>query len=156
MAKQTIIVTGDKKLDRKFKRFAMTDNKGARKAVRTASRKVTKERVLVDFRIRVPKASGALGSRSGGVSKVRATKRSRSKIGHMVVIDRDKLFAEYQRRTGQLPTEDKKRGEPFFYPVVVEFDTEDKPLRKSLYENQQETKAEFRRELKKEIAIAGR
>ena len=128
------IVTGDKELDAMFRQLPITlQKKHMRKATRAAAKKVNQE-----FKDNVPTETGALRDSA----KVKAVKRKRNVTGHRVHIDREKLILERAARGGTIGF-DKKRGEPFFYPAVIEFDPGgDKPLRSALYGNEDEIKRE--------------
>lgn len=148
MAKSvSVVVTGDKKIDAALKRLEKKlRNKTVRKAARTAAKKA-----LNDFRQRVPVESGSLRD----ATKVRAMKRSkatRGALGASLVVDRKRLFANYEARTGKLPGSRKQDDEPFFYPTVIEFgdaDTEpEAPLRKAVYGNEEQIRRIFLTELK--------
>lgn len=99
--------------------------------------------VMREFQARVPVKSGSMRDSV----KVRAIKRTRKKIGHTVVLDRNKLFKLYEARTGKKPTARTGDSEPFFYPAVVELGDKDhqadRPLRGALYENETAVKHEF-------------
>lgn len=155
-AKAAIFVTGDKELDRAMRRFAEEDNKGAKKAVRQASRAASKI-VADDYKRRVPVDSGAL---KASVT-VRALKRSRVRIGTRVVVPQDKLFKQYAKRHGgKEPSPRKGETTPFYYPSVLEFGDGVRPgkrfLTKSLRENEKAVRDEFLLFLRGAISKAGR
>ena len=78
MAKKTLVLTGDKKLNRKLKRLAGPD---ARKVIRQASRVAIKP-VRSAAKSQAPHDSGALRR----AIRIRAIKRSRSKVGTRITI----------------------------------------------------------------------
>ena len=139
MASSRSIVTGDKELDAMLKKLPLKlQKKYMRKATRNAAKKVQQ-----GWKDKVPVETGA----ARDAAKVRATKRSRNKVGSSVVIDREKMILERAARGGQIG-QDAKRGEPYFYAADLEFDADgDKPLRSTLYNNQDD----FRREVKSEV-----
>lgn len=79
--------------------------------------------------------SGAMS----GAAVVRALKRSRKRIGHTVMIARDKLFELYEAYHGRLPNPRKGETDPFFYVTIQELGDEthegQRPLRRALYDN---------------------
>lgn len=147
-AKGAVVVTGDKEIDRALTHF---ERNLQRKYIRQATRKATKEIVLADFRKRVPVASGAYRDSA----TVRAIKRSRKRIGHVLVVPRKKLEKQYQKRYGKLPGSLEGREDWFYYPQVIEFGGDEKAggkaVRKSLYDNAGRVKVEFVQSVRRAI-----
>ncbi len=131
------LITGELEINgaiETFERVALPAE--IRKGTRAGAKLVEQE-----FKARVDVRSGAMRD----ATIVRALKRSRQRIGHMVKIDRNKLFALYEKRTGKPPTGRKGEG-PFFYPAVQELGDKNnepkRPLRGALYDNAQPVKHE--------------
>jgi HK97 gp10 family phage protein len=146
---QTIIVTGDKEVDRALKAL---EPKLRNKALKKASRDAAKN-VLEEYKRVVPVESGAMRDSA----KVRVMKKKKDAMGHSVILDRDRLFALAKARGKQLSIDRKRGNEPFFYPSVVEFGDKDteaqRPLRKALFDKETAHKAFFMRELRKQLSL---
>ena len=145
-----IVVTGIDEVDQAFEGFK---NAMRNKFLRDASRKVTKEIVLVDFRTSAPKNKGVMTK----VATVRATKRSRVRIGHQVVIDDEKLYSKYEAHYGRRP---KIKGRDFFYPAALELGKRSKAggrfLTKSLYDNSKRIFREYIESVKQSARLGGK
>ncbi len=147
-----VVVTGFKELDAKLRSLTPALQ---RKLVRQALRKSGKRDVRATKAIIRSEAhdTGALER----AVKVRSLKRSRSRIGVGIFIDRDKYFADYASKHGGKPP-NPAAGEtaPFYVPAVIEFGDENKkpirPLRRGLYGNADKTKQDFRDDLVQLIA----
>lgn len=152
MANALVVVTGHEDIDRKLVTF---EKRLQRKVLAQAGRKSADE-VLADFRRRVPVDSGAMRA----AAKRKAIKRTRTAIGSQVIIDRDKLVAEYTARVGRPPGKRLNDKEPFFYPAIVELGGAGfparKPMREALYGNAEAIKRHYMDHLRKAINAAGR
>ena len=82
-----MVVTGDKRLNRKLARLAAKDAKGA---VRKSSRTAIKP-LAADFKKEAPRESGDLAR----ATKVRSLPRSRQSVGTRVVVDAETLDKKY-------------------------------------------------------------
>lgn len=100
-AAKGILITGDKELDRLLKGLPLAAQK---KLSRKATRKAAKEIVLPDAKARVPVDTGELEESL----VVKAIKRSRNRIGHMVAT-KDGFYAGDQ-----------------FYGAFIEFGTKER------------------------------
>lgn len=142
-------VTGDAEVDAVLAQF---EPKFQRKYGRKAAGKAAKL-VLEDFTNLASEDTGVMVMSA----TTRAAKRSRKyAFGRMVVIDREKLFALAEEEGKELSPDKKRGGEPYFYPMVIEFgdhDTEaQKPLRMATYGNEAEIRKNFLDELRRQIA----
>ncbi len=144
MAAQTLIyVTGFAQLDAKLRAMPAAMQ---RKLVRGGLRKAAKRDEREFKRIVHTEAhdTGALEKST----KIRAMKRSRVKAGVSVLIDRDKLFANYAaKHEGKQPHPAAGEKDPFYYPSVIEFGDEThepvRPMRRALYDNADVYRAYF-------------
>lgn len=141
-ANKLVVVTGHKEIDAKLRSMPAAMQ---RKLVRGALRKSAK-REQQDFKRIVRQEAYDTGALQRS-TKIRATKRSRVRVGVSLVIDREKLFQEYEKQHGHKPTPRKGESEPHFYPVEIEFGDESqaavRPLRRSLYDNADAYRAYF-------------
>ena len=132
----TVVVTGDKRLNRKLQRLKATD---AKKAVRESARIALKD-IAFAARQNAPVDSGKL-QRS---IKVRSLKRSRSKVGARVT-------------TGTQTTDFS--GETY-YGAFLEYGTEKQEalgyMKSAADNNKQHALRVYRRELKKRIESAAK
>lgn len=147
-----VIVTGFKELDAKLRSLSP---KLQRKFVRQSLRKVNK-RVQKEFKAIVKAEAYDTGALSRS-TKVRSLKRSRSRVGVGVYIDREKLFANYAKKhDGKQPHPSAGEMEPFYYAAVVEFGSADhepvRPMRRALYEHSKEYQNYFRNDIAELIA----
>ncbi len=150
-AAQTLVfVTGFKELDAKLRSLP---NKIQRKFVIGALRKSGK-RDLKETKKIVHDEAHDTGAYEQSL-KVKALKRSRTRVGVAVVIDRDKYFALYESKHGKPPNPAAGEKEPFFVPAVLEFGSEHKqPVRaqrRGLYDNEDAYLEYFRSDLKQFI-----
>lgn len=171
MPAKTVIVTGDKELDAKLGGLSP---KLQKKFTRQALRKSGK-RVLTKFRAIVQTEAFETGALMDSAS-VRAMKRSRTRLGVTIFIDRKKLFRLRQARLNKVArkeaianlksqgvkAKDAKRltsnvtapvrtDDANYYPAFMEFGTPTiaakKPQRRALYENKAKTLADFRSDM---------
>lgn len=147
-----VIVTGFAQLDAKLKSLPPNLQ---RKFVRGALRKGAKRIVLEAKRIVRAEAydTGTLHK----AFKVKALKRSRTRIGVSMFVDRDKLFADYAKKHGGKPPHPAAgEKEPFYYPAAIEFGTDKqpaiRPMRRALYDNADVYRAFFRADVLQFIA----
>lgn len=154
---QTPVVTGYKEIDRKLQAFAP---KVQKKLLRQSLRKGGK-RVLSRF-----KAIARAEAHDTGVyeksASVKAMKRSRSRVGVSVVVDRDKYLAKYAAAYGKPPSS-AGGGEPFYVPAALEFGyiARDgshvegiRAQRRALYENESQVKGDFVSDMREAIREA--
>lgn len=146
-----VFVTGFAQLDLKLR---LMPDKLQRKFVRGALRRCAK-RVARDAKniIRAEAYNEGVMYRA---IKVKALKRSRVRVGTSVFIDREKLFAAYTAKYGHPPHPAKGRSDPFYYPAVIEFGSENKepikPMRRALYDHANELRALFAADVRQFIA----
>ncbi len=139
-----VIVTGFAQLDAKLRSLPAAIQ---RKFVRGALRKSAK-RVVQEFK-RIVHAEAHDTGTLERAAKVRSLKRSRTRIGVAMFIDREKLFAEYAtKHGGKTPHPAAGEKDPFYYPAVIEFGSENRkpirPMRRALYDHESELRAYFR------------
>ena len=89
--------------------------------------------------------------------KSKALKRSRKKFGYSMFIGRETLFQRYAaKHGGQAPHPAKGEKEPFYYPAVIEFGSDNrpaiKPMRRALYDNADEYRELFKADVLQFIA----
>lgn len=153
----SIIVTGDKELDRALGKFeAKVQKKYIRKALNSSIKIVEKE-----YKERVPVGTNEDGEDTGvmrDATKRRTPKRKRNTQGRSLVIDRELLMTLYFQRYGKFPGKRNADKEPFFYPAVIELGgigrAPERPMRASLYGNEAQVKAEFVRALQEAVKNA--
>ncbi len=130
-----VVVTGDKELDAKLANLPTAmQRKFIRGALKTGSK-----RVVAEFQ-KIVKAEAYDTGTLHDAAKVKPTKRSRSRIGVSMFIDREKLFAAYAtKHAGHPPHPAKGAKGPFYYPAVIEFGDDRKqpirPMRRALYDH---------------------
>lgn len=146
-----VFVTGHAQLDAKLR---LMPDKLQRKFVRGALRKCAK-RVVREAQNIVRAEAYNFGVLYRAL-KVKSLKRSRKRVGVSVFIDRDKLFAAYQAKYGHPPHPAKGSSDPFYYPAVIEFGSETqepiKPMRRALYDHDNELRALFAADVRQFIA----
>jgi hypothetical protein len=151
VAKSFVIVTGDKALDAKLKSLPPNLQK---KLTRGALRKGAK-RLTLEFKRRVRLVAYDTGAFHDS-TKIKALKRSRTRIGVSMFTNTEKLFAKYESKHGHKPNPRKGESRPFFYPATIELGDIDsepkKPMRGALYDNSEVFKAYFAGDLKQFIA----
>ena len=150
MAKQgLVIVTGHEEIDRVLKDLPQAmQKKFIRHAMRVSIKKVQK-----DFERNVRDADLIETKAFMQSTKVKATKRSRTKTGVTLYTDTQAMYARRKKkRTG---SKEKLKsikassdfGEEFFYPAVLEFGDAHhpphRPMRKALYDNAKVVQAYF-------------
>lgn len=147
-----IFVTGFKQLDAKLRSLPP---KLQRKFIRGGLRKAAKRDAKETKRIIHEEArdTGAL-ERS---IKVRSLKRSRTRAGVGIYIDRDKYFAIYATKHGGKPPHPAAgESSPFYVPAVIEFGSEThepiRPQRRALYDNNEVYREYFRADVTQFIA----
>ncbi len=130
-----VIVTGDKELD---KLLAGLTAKLQKKLSRQATRKAAKDIVLPEAKARVPVDTGDLEDSL----TVRAIKRIRGKIGHMVAT-RDGFFKGDQFYGGMIEFGTKERQHKSGKQVGQIRPHEFAFLRPAIYDNEDRIKAEY-------------
>ena len=135
-APQTLVfVTGFAQLDAKLRAMP---NALQKKFVRGGLRKCAK-RVTKEFKQIVHAEAHDTGTLEKA-AKPKALKRSRTRAGVGVYIDRDKLFAAYAAaHDGKPPHPAAGEKDPFYYPAAIEFGTATqqpvRPMRRALYDH---------------------
>jgi hypothetical protein len=147
-----VIVTGFAQLDAKLRGLPPAMQ---RKFVRGALRKGAK-RIVLEFK-RIVRAEAFDTGTLHKAAKVKALKRSRTRVGVSMFIDREKLFANYAaKHGGKKPHPAKGQTEPFYYPASIEFGTEHqppiRPMRRALYDNAAVYRELFRADVTQFIA----
>lgn len=155
-----VIVTGVKELDIALAQF---EDKVQKKYIRQALRKSIKI-VHTEYKARCPIGEDEDGNDTGVMRDAavirtpKGKKRWEQKIALM--IDKAKLMSLYFSRYGRFPGKRRGDSEPFFYPAEVELGDKSgnaqRPLRASLYGNEQQVKAEFINQLTEAVATAGK
>jgi hypothetical protein len=145
-----VVVTGHKEIDDLFRKMpAALQRKFTRGALRLAAKRDQQETKRI-----IKSESYDTGAFYRSI-KIKATKRSRVRIGVSVFTDRNKLFAEYEKQHGHKPHPRKGETEPHFYPASIEFGTDNepavKPMRRALYDNAGVYRAYFIGDLQKFI-----
>ena len=124
------------------------------KFVRSALRKSGKK-VKSDFQAIVKAEAFETGAYLRSTT-VRATKRSRSKVGVSLQVDTLKFAREYLAGYGDFPTSMAGESRPFFVPAAIEFGYRlrngnhvgaIKPQRRALYGNKRNVRSNFIRDL---------
>lgn len=145
------VVTGSKELDAKLQALLPALQK---KLVRQALRK-SAYRAKKAIQEIIKSEAHDTGTLEKNL-KVKALKRSRVRVGVGVCIDRDKLFADYEEAHGKPPHPAKGRTAPFYYPSVIEFGDKHhhpvRPMRRGLYDHEEEYKRYFKDDLEQIIA----
>lgn len=145
------IVTGYKELDAKLRKMPEALQ---RKLVKGALKKSTDRDKQETIRI-VKAEAYDTGAYSKSL-KVRQIKRSRVKVGSMVIVDTQKLFQEYAKKHGRFPGSEKGQIRPAFYPAMIEYGSPTNqpisPMRRALYDNAKVYQAYFVGDLRQFIA----
>ena len=162
MASKQVFVTGHKEIDRVLSGLPLAmQKKFVRHALRVSTKKVQKdfERNVKDAELIDTKAF--LQS-----TKVKATKRSRNKVGMALFTDTEAMHARRKKKlTGSKESlkdikANNKFGDEFFYPAVLEFGDAHhpphKPMRKALYDNAKAVQAYFEGDVLSSIQEAAR
>jgi hypothetical protein len=160
MAQKLVFVTGLKQLD---DLLAGLEPKTQKKFTRQALRKSAK-RVVEAIKEIVYREAYNLGVLYESF-KVRALKRSRRRFGVSMFVDREKLFAAYASWYGHPPNPAKNSTDPWYYLASIEFGFRRKngreqrairPMRRGLYDNEEEIKQYFIADLHEIISETGR
>ncbi len=146
MAQGPVFVTGFKEIDAKLRALPNAlQRKFVRKALKKSGKRDAKETKKI-----IHEEAHDTGAYEQAI-KVRALKRSRTRIGVAVIIDRDTYFAKYEEKHGKPPNPAAGETEPFFVPAVLEFGSEHKqPIRASrraLYDNKDAYLEYFKQDL---------
>lgn len=160
MASQFVIVTGLAQLDAKL---AAMEPKLTKKFTRKALRNIAKKVVAATRAIVQAEAyfKGVLYKSF----KVKALKRSRSRIGVQMFVDREKLFADYAAAYGHPPHPEQGKSDPHYYLASIEFGYQRKngeevrpirPMRRALYDNAEAFKQFFVTDLRELISEASK
>ena len=148
MASKQVFVTGHKEIDRVLSGLPLAvQKKFARHGLRVSIKKVQK-----DFEKNVKEAELIDTKAFLRSTKIKATKRSRNKVGMAFFTDTQAMFARRlkadsgsSRNLKELKKLDFKGM--FFYPAVLEFGDAHhpphKPMRKALYDNAKVVQAYF-------------
>jgi hypothetical protein len=143
-----VFVTGDKELDAILATMA---DKEIKKAVVQATDAVIKNDVLAAYIANVEASGHVETGAMRDVAKKRRVKRSRTRFGSELFIDRTRVIEMRQSRGGRIG-KDKKRNEAIFYPILFEYG-DDKmaptaPLRRALLSNRAAVMDSFRKYLR--------
>ena len=169
MATPVFTFEGEEELTRKL---AALEAKALRKVLPKAA-KAAADIVVKDYKSRVPVDSGTmrdsvgkkvnrykhieLGERISRGGRIFRVKRTVAEdIGASVIIDRKRFYKVAAKRGKKLSKDEKRGGEGFFYPSIVELGghekTGERPLTKSLYENDDQLRQRFLTELRYLVA----
>lgn len=143
-----VIVTGDKELDRLL---ASLTPKLQKKLSRQATRKSAKDIVLPEAKARVPEDTGDLADSL----VVRAVKRSRGKIGHMVTT-KDGFYKGDQFYGAFIEFGTKERKHKSGKPVGQIRPHEFSYLRPAIYDNEERIKDMYVKDVRELIIEAGK
>ncbi len=140
MPRATMVVTGDKALNRKLQRLRGPQQK---KAVRQASREALKAHLLQPTRRAAPRRSGRLQR----AVKVRALPRSRKALGARVTVGDQSFqgetfyagFVELGRKTGKRGSSNRRQVPPNDF------------MRRTAKQKRQAVLADYRQRLKRNI-----
>lgn len=153
MARPALVVaTGFEQLDAKLRAMpAALQRKLVRGGLRRAINRCAKEYQ------RIVKAEAFDTGVLAKAAKPKALKRSRKRFGFALLIEREKLFAQYARKhEGKAPHPAKGKKEPFYYPAAIEFGTPTqsaiKPMRRALYDSSDIYRAYFAADIREFIA----
>lgn len=141
-AKGLVVVTGFRELDAKLRNMpAALQKKFIRGGLRKGGKRDQKEAKKI-----IHEEAHETGALEKSV-KIKSLKRSRTRVGVGVYIDRDAYFKNYESEYGTQPHPAKGEKTPFYVPAVIEFGDAHKkpirPLRRALYGNEKQTRADF-------------
>ena len=155
-----VVVTGERKILRRLRKFAGEDPRGAKTALRRASTKAVKGVLLPVYKTNVARVAMDTGALYDTVTK-RASRARRGwykgKIGSRLYISRVKLigFRTSRQRGSYVPKD--RSGKEFFYPAVVEYGSANRPALRPMYraikQSEGATRSIYIRELRKQIQL---
>lgn len=137
-----VSITGVQEVDRRFRLLEpKLEKKIIRKGLRNGA-KIVKKATADNLR----GETHGFGAMAKALT-VRAAKRRKGRIGILVEIPADKLFAIYTSLYGHPPNPRAGETRPFYYPQVVELggseQTEKSPMRRGLATSRQAVVSEF-------------
>ena len=155
-----VVVTGERKILRRLRKFAGADPRGAKTALRRASTKAVRKVLLPVYKHNVARVAMDTRALYDTVTK-RASRARRGwykgKIGSRLYISRVKLIGlRTSRQSGSYVPKDQS-GREFFYPAVVEYGTHQvrpkRPMHHAMKQSEGATRSIYMRELRKQIQL---
>ena len=156
-SRQALWVAGTEQVLNELEKFFKRDKKGARKAVRRASKIAVGKVLIPEYKRNLQRLAYDTGASHDAVRPRAVPQKGwyRHKIGSRIVILQKKMYPAREARTGE-PSPVGENDLYFFYPAVVEYGSSQgrqplAPMRKALQSKDKKCKRVYIRELQKEM-----
>ena len=153
-SRQAAWVTGTEQVMKELEKFFKNDKKGARKAVRKASKIAVGKVLIPEYKRNLDRLAYDTGAMHDAVRPRAVPQKGwyRHKIGSRIVILQKKMYPARETRSGE-PSPVGENDLYFFYPAVVEYGSSQgrqplAPMRKALQAKDKKCKRVYIKELK--------